>query len=249
MNAKELMNGGKHHGWDDNRPNRWRTRNIEDSPAFESSKTRNGKNFYPNTRPLERFLEKNIGKSWDVVYSQLCKMADSRSHTGYMLREMIGWLVEKKLINRYWHRGFVVDDEGVLRKHKRERWKPEPAPKRILRSNGRFFAKFYNRRKQAHWYELILAPFPAKQIITNTASDGTVTTREYEPPFWDCALSEIEYGAYSSYYRRRRESEKITLTRFYGKPCYAKGKRQLSTDEIHKFVGNRDAEFTPIGKR
>lgn len=248
MNAKELMDGGKHHGWDDNRPNRWRTRNIEDSPKFESSKTRNGKGFNPNIRPLERFLDKNVGKPWDAVYSHLCSMADSRSHAGYMLREMIGWLVDKKIYNRYWHRGYVVDEKGVLRKVERQRYEPAPTPKYVLKVDDRFFAKFYNRRKNAFWFELVLAPFPPKQRYTTKNADGTFTVNEYEPCINDCAFGRIPSDSYGSYYKRNRESEKIRLTRFYGKPCYAKAKRQLSTDEIQKFVGNRDAEFTPIGK-
>ena len=44
--------------------------------------------------PLYRFLEKNIGRHWDKIYSDICRSADSRTLLGKRLRDQVHWAVE-----------------------------------------------------------------------------------------------------------------------------------------------------------
>lgn len=41
------------------------------------------------TEPLRRFLNKQVGRPWDKVYSEICQVADSRSLRGHHLRSHI----------------------------------------------------------------------------------------------------------------------------------------------------------------
>jgi len=58
-------------------------------------------------KALQRYLESNVGKPWDKVYSQICDVADNRSEVGNNIRKRLDWLVETS--------GFYIDSEGVAR--------------------------------------------------------------------------------------------------------------------------------------
>jgi hypothetical protein len=46
-----------------------------------------------NTKPIYRFLAKNVGRPWNDVYSEICAVYDRRSTVGYQFHEHIGWAV------------------------------------------------------------------------------------------------------------------------------------------------------------
>lgn len=52
------------------------------------------KEFSDNDNPLRRYLYKQVGRPWDVVYSEICEVADYRSLTGYHLLQHVGFEVE-----------------------------------------------------------------------------------------------------------------------------------------------------------
>lgn len=55
--------------------------------------------------PLQRFLDKSCGRPWDDVYSEICKVADTRTMDGYHLRQHVrSWLKYR----------YTIDDNGIL---------------------------------------------------------------------------------------------------------------------------------------
>jgi hypothetical protein len=58
-------------------------------------------------RSFQRFLESNVGRPWDTVYSRICEIADNCSDVGRDLRKRLDWMVETS--------GFYIDSEGVAR--------------------------------------------------------------------------------------------------------------------------------------
>lgn len=70
-----------------------------------------------NINSLVRFLTSRIGKKWDEVYSEICKVNDNRSSSGRLLRKNLEWLVEApgiKSINRWFPPKFFVYTDGTL---------------------------------------------------------------------------------------------------------------------------------------
>lgn len=47
-----------------------------------------------NSKPIKRFLEKNIGRSWNKIYSEIRKKANSNSDTQHVMLNMIEHIVE-----------------------------------------------------------------------------------------------------------------------------------------------------------
>lgn len=65
-----------------------------------------------DTKVLRRFLRKRIGKPWDEVYSEICQVADARSHEGYKLRDHIGFIVA--LTCHVGENGKIYDEHNCL---------------------------------------------------------------------------------------------------------------------------------------
>lgn len=90
------------------------------------------KSFGDHTQPLHRFLEKNVGRPWDKVWSEICAHADARGIRGYHLRQHVRMYVEEcyfpgetgpRSVRGYALRpGWLyVDGRGFLRRVKRTR--------------------------------------------------------------------------------------------------------------------------------
>lgn len=119
--------------------------------------------FRDRLNPLRRFLEKQVGRPWDKVYSELCQGADSRNIRGFHLRSHIEDTVVLncdvvKTENGYrqrpkwYHQGnepvlfgtddLFVDDNGILRKPKKhERVQNQAEYKRAQAKKSRSFIK------------------------------------------------------------------------------------------------------------
>jgi hypothetical protein len=79
-----------------------------------------GKGFADRLAPLERWLERNLGRGWSNVYRDFCGRFDRRTMKGWHLDEHLLALVGK---DRYlWRASFIVDDRGILRRRPHQRW-------------------------------------------------------------------------------------------------------------------------------
>jgi hypothetical protein len=78
-----------------------------------------GKQFYDKLGPAQRWLDSQVGRPWNKVYSELRTKFDSRTLAGKHIVDdhMIGMVRRAGEPTRYWsHRTLVVDRHGVLRK-------------------------------------------------------------------------------------------------------------------------------------
>jgi hypothetical protein len=104
-----------------------------------------------NTKPLYRFLRKNVGRPWNDVFSEVCAHADRRSSTDYenIIRPIQRWIVAqdvfmyngkpyqprghgayyKKVWKDYPYDGlYVHPDTGILCENERDKFVRPPAP-------------------------------------------------------------------------------------------------------------------------
>ncbi len=135
--AKKLCERPRVHGarWSNagNRKSRRESKNPvswEDLPLRQSMRrphVTRGDYKYPDDlfSPLYRFLEKNVGRPWNDVYSEICKVVGSRSatddhvriHTKQFVVEHPVYLEGEPYNSVYMSkcRMFFVDTEGFLR--------------------------------------------------------------------------------------------------------------------------------------
>lgn len=76
--------------------------------VYVKQKPTKTKAFSDRLSPLIRFLEKNVGRNWDDVWSEICKVNDYRCVRGRHLRDHAWWR------RKYTVFGFHVDDDGRL---------------------------------------------------------------------------------------------------------------------------------------
>ena len=144
-----LLETGRHGGYGkeiSRRRARLKNADPDDLPSrLPCSRRRVGdKELGDRLAPLYGFLEKNCGRPWDDVYSEICEAADPRTIRGYHLRQHVWQYV---VPNNYdvGHTGrygpFFVDVDGTLQMErpkteadyareraywaKRNKWSPE----------------------------------------------------------------------------------------------------------------------------
>jgi hypothetical protein len=121
------------------------------SHAKQTSSWSRGGGYVCNYRYIRRFIEKNVGRAWNDVFSELCKVADSRQLTSLRVREeatrtlislvpchvskTTGNLVDaygKIVTNKasiYQCKKFYVDDNGILCEFVPQKVDPKDSPK------------------------------------------------------------------------------------------------------------------------
>lgn len=95
----------------------------EDGEGFEfvakksakKSRGHGSKYFTDNFAPIRRFLEKNVGRPWDKVYSEMCKDADLRSLEGWHFRLHIDDLIDTNV--EIDEKGFVYSRNGFYSRY------------------------------------------------------------------------------------------------------------------------------------
>jgi len=74
-----------------------------------------------NLGPLQRFLEKSVGRSWNKVYSEIRQQLDHRRATGFHILQHLNEMVQTHPGQRAYTELFVDPKTGILRKRKRPR--------------------------------------------------------------------------------------------------------------------------------
>lgn len=161
-----------------------RTQIDEDSRTHESLRWRHcsRKWLNENLRPLERYLEKQVGRPWDKVYSELSQGIDRRSTVQQHVHEHVGdfvavtvvaidgkphatarWGDPRPLADRWAPRFYVEPRTGLLQVNTwRERIRREQDRKpRGDIDHRRELGPFLQLHRLAGlWYEVDLAPIP-----------------------------------------------------------------------------------------
>jgi hypothetical protein len=178
------------------------------------------KHLNENLAPLRRYLQANVGRPWDKVYSEVCEQINRDSavqlHVWQHLmqdvcrdpHEVLGYVRRPSfpgLVCRF----YVDPRNGLLRENTehrhRRRTKLAVESDRITVDDTHEY-----RRIDGIWYELELSP------IASVMS------------FYDMAL--------------RRSGPEVTveeLVRFYGRRVYAIHKRQLNKREIRRLTARK----------
>lgn len=211
----------------------------DDGPLRDSmSWNRNGrtKHFNDHLTPVKRFLEKQVGRLWNDVWSEVCEHASLNSVQGRHLREHIEGYVERYVIevrNKVPYvrapYNFYPDREGdgLRALSPGELWvHPETG---ILHKNGNYktndpkhenpdlkiIDEIYYGRRDGVWYELEMRP-----IARGSFYSGRDVFLNLDISGWDDA----------SIYDSRIDK----VQRFYGKPVCCIGKRQLNKKDKKK---------------
>jgi hypothetical protein len=166
---------------------RGRARPLEELPSHEGMRrphrlSKRWKELNENLSPLRRFLEAQVGRPWNKVYSEIAARlrVDStvqqhvRDHIGDFValdpRPQVRWVYRRggqwKRIEWLWYQPLYVDPrDGILKRTARhplakaerrlEAGRPVAPPDRIALDDGREV-----RRVAGIWYEVQLAPLP-----------------------------------------------------------------------------------------
>lgn len=91
-------------GWEQHRrtTERGRRGDFENAPSYQAMRPHRWfrKEFSDNTRPLDGFLRKNVGRPWNDVFSEVCQIASLDSTIRRHLREHVGFSVELHVVMR-----------------------------------------------------------------------------------------------------------------------------------------------------
>jgi hypothetical protein len=134
-------------------------------PRREGIKTRYGSNrkyFNEHLGPLRRFLNSNVGRPWDKVYSEICKHVDRGNVVQkHILTHLFDYVVVNTVLidgepccgerhrgydygeplrtTHRWHQWYVCPKSGLLRRSKYvpRDWRKKPDPPRMVRLNNK----------------------------------------------------------------------------------------------------------------
>lgn len=159
----------------------------EAAPMQESVRSRHQhrKHLNENLRPLERYLHQQVGRQWDVVYSEVCAGIDRRStvrqHIHQHLVDFVAvrvslidgrlhwqtrWGEPTPLADR-WAPALYVDPSTGLLRHNRERERARRrerelrAAKTLTQDRVDLAPLRQLHRLHGIWYDVELAPIPA----------------------------------------------------------------------------------------
>lgn len=202
------------------------------------------KSLNENLAPLRRYLEAQVNRPWDKVWSDICENLSTastvqqhvRDHivdfvgTHSLIRDGIVFVAPRhgalQPLAESHYRLYVDPRSGLLRKNKH--YKSWQAKRRETRAAAEKHRATRMRElapdMQAHrfddncWWEIRLAPIPTR-IVTFPAPKGE--TRQY-----------VRQDAFTDVVKAAKLS-KLPIDELYGRPgVYAVAKRQLSRKEI-----------------
>jgi hypothetical protein len=177
-------------------------------PAREGMKRRGGntKFFNEHLGPLRRFLEANIGRPWDKVYSEICQFVDRGNVVQkHILTHLFEYVVTnvvlidgepcqgKAYAGRYGeplrtsharHQWYVCPKSGLLRKSKYvpRDWRAKPAAPRVVKLNNKQVCVDRGDRWELISVERIARAYPPKSpaydAVLKRYIDATPTSAE-----------------------------------------------------------------------
>jgi hypothetical protein len=214
------------------------SRNMEDLPAKESMKHRwrkgDLKELNENLAPFYRFLDKQVGRPWNDVYSEIREQINANSavqlHILQHLEQHVELHVEideegKPRAHSGWRRSYEIEGlyvcpkSGLLKENKLPSWKKRrahPAPNYIV-IEGKTYVE-----SEHGWFEIELVPAP-RIFVRNpgwTLGSGRSYNTVSSEPHWD-----------SLHKKRMTVSE---LNAFYGRDVRCVTKRSLNKKELKK---------------
>lgn len=216
-----------------------------------------------NLNPLKRFLEAQVGRPWNKVWSEIAANIDRRntvqehiySHIDDFIAVQVEWrdgqwrhpphVYPRRSGDDLWQPLYVDPRTALIRRNpnyrswsrrSRDWWKAteaEIARRRRPLGNG-----LWHMRLEGEWYEVRLAPLPELQEI-EVVNHGQIRLRRKTPVVFDLVLKRnVGAGTGSG----------DQLKKLYGSPhLYAVSRRQLSKREMaeHGLPRSTDVRQTP----
>jgi hypothetical protein len=250
----------------DYRPRKGRARPLEELPKqlgmHRSQLERHGdKVLNENLNPLRRYLERQVGRPWDKVYSEIAARlrADStvQQHVRDHLEDFVAIRPRRGISPRcrwgdgLWYEPLYVDPrDGILkrtdrlrevRKRREARKREKPPVERIELSATRAL-----HRIDGIWYDVTLAPLPEpeyrlsaeRERVTLKRSDGSRADVEAWVTRWRLANGSVFDVARRAYVPLGPSIDKdfawYWYRRDYPDRRYAVAKRQLSRKELRR---------------
>ena len=109
------------------------------------------KEFSDHISPLKRWLNKQVGRPWNSIWSEICKAVDGRDVIGKHLLDHVKAEVE---LESHWSWGWFskplfVDKKGFLRARKQKKWPKRPEIPSKITQDGRIY-----RRIGKNWFSV-----------------------------------------------------------------------------------------------
>jgi hypothetical protein len=176
---------------------------------------------------LRRFLQKQVGRRWDEVYSDICEYAPKGSFLGYHLRELVSYEVSVSVTadgdevrgRRGWkvYSGdlYVCPETNILKvyddgkERKRFRWREKSEYEMLAVDENHKYVKV-----DGLWYFVTLAAVPGTEV-TERPFDVVLKTAIF-------AIDPKDHP----YHNR--------ILRVWGGPFYASAKRQANSREVRR---------------
>ncbi len=230
---------------------------LEESPRQEGlrKRHRSRKWLNENLRPLERFLQSQVGRPWNKVYSEICSGIDRRNTVQQHIHQHLQDFVAMKVImidgelraNRRWRvleplssswaaKYYVHPEHGLLlNNHFRldtrcEQRKQRKNDRAEWRSGIREGLRVIDQTNQLHciegvWYRVEVAPVASTQGMDDVRIDALRRIPVDQCPAWE---------------DRKKLMSNYTL--FGRHDVYARTKRQLNVRELrHYRLSNNNA--------
>lgn len=230
---------------------------YEDMPTKENMKINHirgwgGKELTDHIAPLYRYLNYQVGRKWDDVYSEIRKTIVGKNPNavkGHILQHIFGFggvelhsypIGNKRYSNNgYYHSGprelnndqLYVDDEGVVRKYKNNKKKVNyvQAIKEKWMKTARHLPNGNQARKiNGLWFEIILSPILESQILTSWSEPNKYTLTRYAT---HTVLSNDVLGI---------RGEVKDFERIYKAKVYASAKHAMSSKDLKKYELEND---------
>jgi hypothetical protein len=212
------------------------------------------KDFGENLSPLFRWLDKQVGRPWDKVYSELCTTFDMRKTINQHILQHVNGYVERdtlmegsRVVTRWRDNSlhdvyglYVHPVTGLLRKAKKRgpsaRQKEAASQREALQVRRQVGPSRWLVKYEGHWYFVELADIPKreKRVREIRLIDGTVKTEE----FWhDPTVHDVLFRVSNvPRYLPRQQVDLRTLShRYYGRSGqYAVSKQQASHQDLKR---------------
>lgn len=170
-------------------------------PAREGMKASHGrgKHFNEHLGPLRRFLDANVGRPWDKVYSEICKHVDRGNVVQkHVLTHLFDYVVVHTVLidgqpcrgeayarqygeplrtSHSRHQWYVCPKSGLLRKSKYvpHAWRKKPEPPRTVKLNNKQVCV-----ERDGWWELITVALVEKWVPEEVPAYDKVLQRHID---------------------------------------------------------------------
>lgn len=246
---KVLCERPRHKPYNADKRHRKDNLDYEDMPTKENMKINHirgwgGKELTDHIAPLYRYLNNQVGRKWDDVYSEIRKTIVGKNPNavkGHILQHIFGWrgveLHTYSIGNKRYKTGSLyhselyddqlyVDDEGIVRKYKNKKKKINHA--QVIKEKWMETARHLPNGNQARkingiWYEITLSTILDTQILTTWSEVNIYTKTRYA--IYTALVNDV-LGT---------RGEVKHFERIYKAKVYASSKRAMNAKDLRKY--------------